>query len=99
MGKCFYFLSFAILFAGLRAALCTEKMIAISSQMGKVQNGRLFGLFVLATLASSWCWRRHRWVVARAQQSVCASAQMKASALQGNFPTTYLFVVPRGPLL
>ena len=33
IGKCFYFLSFAIFFAGLRAALCTEKKTAISSQI------------------------------------------------------------------
>ena len=33
IGKCYYFLSFAMFFAGLRAALCTEKKTAISSQI------------------------------------------------------------------
>ena len=37
-----------------------------------------------------WTKRSHRWVVARAYQSVCASAHTKVGALQGNFPTTHL---------
>ena len=38
----------------------------------------------------TWTKRRHRSVVARAYQSVCASAHTKVSASQGNFPTTHL---------
>ena len=38
----------------------------------------------------TWKKSRHKWVVARAYQSVCENAHTNVSALQGNFPTTHL---------
>ena len=57
IGKCYYFLSFAFFFCTPSAALCTENMTAISSQMAKSRT-LVCLVFVLAAIASSWCWRR-----------------------------------------
>ena len=58
--KCFYFLSFSILFAGLRAPLYTVKTTAISSQMAKSRMLACLVFFVLSAIASSLCRCRFR---------------------------------------
>ena len=46
-------------FAGLRAALCTEKMTAMSSQNDECPRTLVCLVFLsLLPSASSWCWRR-----------------------------------------
>ena len=82
MGKCYYFLSFSIFFAGLGAVLKTVKWTSMSSQMAKSRTLICLVLRVTGQLS------RNTLATAHAHNDTWPTSEKKR----------YAFAVPRGPL-